>query len=460
VKISIENFKSIRQLHEFEIKPMTILSGVNSSGKSSFIQFLLLMKQSLEKSSTKEVLDLKGEYFQTNSFVDLVNQKNIANDVSFSFSLSPNQFTIPTYLIDFSEFVINGSLSQLNKIIYLTNFEIDLISKEKNASKKFTLKNIHHSEYNLKTNIDIFGDRLMEDNSYNIYVDFVSIFPDKFERYLDLKGDSAKGYHPRVYDVFKMDWIKNGIDSFFENIHYIGPARVKPKESYYEDKGNEKYVGLDGGFTAQIMHDLADEKVASKKLTEENTTFRYEAFNGELLNVINYWLCDYFGVGGKIYAKKENDNFKIFLKDDNDLEINIRHVGYGISQILPIIVQGLLLTKGQTLIIEQPELHLHPKLQSKLYDFLYSLTLKEVKVIVETHSSHFITRMRRRIAEDISNEMDDLINLTFIEHGVFKKLNIDDYAVMDHFPEDFIESYETEISALIQAQMNKRLKNK
>ena len=73
MKISIENFKSIKQVHDFEIKPMTILSGVNSSGKSSFIQFLLLMKQSLEKSSTKEVLDLKGEYFKAKKLKNIYN---------------------------------------------------------------------------------------------------------------------------------------------------------------------------------------------------------------------------------------------------------------------------------------------------------------------------------------------------------------------------------------------------
>ena len=137
----------------------------------------------------------------------------------------------------------------------------------------------------------------------------------------------------------------------------------------------------------------------------------------------------------------------------------MKEVGYGVSQVLPIIVQGLLMKEG-ILIVEQPEIHLHPKLQSLLYDFLYSLTLTGKKVMVETHSSHFITRMRRRIAEDETNQMDDRINLTFIEEGVFRNLELDDYGtVLNYYPADFIEQPAKELDAIIKAQIKKRRKN-
>ena len=97
----------------------------------------------------------------------------------------------------------------------------------------------------------------------------------------------------------------------------------------------------------------------------------------------------------RIYTqKKHGESYAIVLKNDADIETTIKHVGFGISQVLPIIVEGLLMDTDGTLILEQPEIHLHPKVQSLLFDFLYSLVIQGKNVIIETHSDHFITRMR------------------------------------------------------------------
>jgi predicted ATPase len=150
----------------------------------------------------------------------------------------------------------------------------------------------------------------------------------------------------------------------------------------------------------------------------------------------------------------------IFTLNKNGLKVNMKHVGFGISQLLPIVVQGLIMKDDGILIVEQPEVHLHPKIQSSLYDFLYSLTLDGKRVIVETHSSHFITRMRRRIAEDESNEMDDKISLTFIEGNVFRTLEMDDYGtILNYYPQDFLEQPAEEMKAIIEAQIRKRRQN-
>jgi predicted ATPase len=146
-----------------------------------------------------------------------------------------------------------------------------------------------------------------------------------------------------------------------------------------------------------------------------------------------------------------------------DVESTIRHVGFGISQVLPIIVEGLRMRKNGILILEQPEIHLHPKIQSMLFDFIYSLSLTGKKFIIETHSDHFITRMRRRVAEDNSN-LSEKINLVFIEERetehLFHKLNLDDMGTYDYFPNDFVDQSE-DYDAIILAQAKKMMeKNK
>jgi predicted ATPase len=171
-------------------------------------------------------------------------------------------------------------------------------------------------------------------------------------------------------------------------------------------------------------------------------------------------MCDIFKIGVDIYAKKNGDAVSIFLLNDAGIETTIKHVGFGISQILPIVVEGLLMEANGTLILEQPEIHLHPKVQSLLFDFLYSLILQEKNVIIETHSDHFITRMRRRIAESKEEGLVRDVGLTFIDANkgevLFEIIELDDMGTLDYFPDDFIEQSNQELKAIVKAQMKKR----
>jgi predicted ATPase len=81
---------------------------------------------------------------------------------------------------------------------------------------------------------------------------------------------------------------------------------------------------------------------------------------------------------------------------------NIREVGFGLTQMLPIIAQAVLAKPGDTLIIEQPELHLHPRAQAELADLFIAMARNGTRFLIETHSEHLLLRLRRRIAESSS----------------------------------------------------------
>ncbi len=101
------------------------------------------------------------------------------------------------------------------------------------------------------------------------------------------------------------------------------------------------------------------------------------------MDAVRYWLCERLGLCADIYSKKIAESYVSYVKNIAGVESTIRHVGFGVSQILPIIVEGLRLTLGETLVLEQPENHLHPKVQSRLFDFLISL-------IQSIHSAKYI----------------------------------------------------------------------
>ena len=86
--------------------------------------------------------------------------------------------------------------------------------------------------------------------------------------------------------------------------------------------------------------------------------------------------------------------------------VTIADVGFGVSQLLPILVLGIRSDESSLLLLEQPEIHLHPKLQANLADFLLTLAEQGRRLIVETHSDHFINRLRRRIAEDLDRRTE------------------------------------------------------
>ena len=449
MKISIENFKSIRKLHQFEIKPFTVLSGVNNAGKSSLVQLLLLLKQTLELSSDKKVISEVGDYYSINNLSDVFYAKDKKNKISFGLTFNKSEFKdihFPELGVgDYEVEVLIAFLQNTEKIV-VSDFivKINIPKSEKVNILKLNLE--QNGLYNVESDSDLYGKGLTF-KEFTSAIDFVAFYPSSYE--VTINGSVEKR-------LFTFDWLKNSINLIFSNISYVGPARIEPEEGYLIPKAHND-VGKSGQFTSQILKEKAGNPVSYRKLQKKDNGIEYLAANNKLLLAIRYWMCDAFDVADDIYSEKEEDLYRIVLINKNKIKVNIKHVGFGISQLLPIVVQGLIMQKDGILIVEQPEIHLHPKVQSLLFDFLYSLTLDGKKVIVETHSSHFITRMRRRIAEDESNAMDDRINLTFIENNIFRTLNLDDFGKLDYYPKDFIEPTNAELSAIVQAQMKKRM---
>jgi len=143
-------------------------------------------------------------------------------------------------------------------------------------------------------------------------------------------------------------------------------------------------------------------------------------------------------------------------------QVTMADVGFGMSQLLPIIVMGLRSPESSILVFEQPEIHLHPKLQSNLADFMLRLAISGKQVLVETHSDYFIHRLRRRIAEDKSDKLRDQISILFVrpafegKGAVIEPLRVDKYGVIENWPPDFFPESGDEAEAIIRASLEKR----
>jgi predicted ATPase len=460
MKISIQNFKSIDSVNHFDLKPFTILSGTNSSGKSSFIQFLLILKQTLEIDSSKFPLLLDGYYFNANNVTDLVHRKDLANKIKFELVFnkkelikysSHKELNVYEAFDDYDLHIETQFHIDQDKNVYVELFQVVITS---GIRENFIRFSNHLGEFKINTDVGVFNNEIyMNQDQYEVTnIEYSGFIPSTCTL-LDSEFNVFK-IVPELYGI------KSILKDFFENLRYIGPLRVAPKESYHY-RGLESSVGVDGSFVAEVLTEYADSRVNFSKVIQGDGFFEFRTISGSLIEGVKYWLCDVFNLCQDVISKKVGEDYFIYIKSFNEVQSTIRHVGFGISQVLPIIVEGLLMRENQVLLVEQPEVHLHPKVQSGMADFFISLVHCGKKIIVETHSDHLITRVRRRIAEENEQNVAAGISLTFIESInsklIFRNINIDDLGNLDYFPDDFIENQDIELSSIIKAQMKKQL---
>ena len=121
--------------------------------------------------------------------------------------------------------------------------------------------------------------------------------------------------------------------------------------------------------------------------------------------------------------------------------VNVTDTGFGVSQVIPAIIQGHLMPPNSTLILEQPEIHLHPRAQAGIADLLIDLTKKQKRFIVETHSEHIILRLQRRVAEKVISS--DAIRIYYFDlsegGGGIRSIEIDSHGQLLNFPKGFME---------------------
>jgi predicted ATPase len=200
-------------------------------------------------------------------------------------------------------------------------------------------------------------------------------------------------------------------------------------------------------------------------MTFDKTPFDIKFEFCSLEEAIADWL-KYLGVAHTAYSFYNSNlghELRVSLSDggpDHDLT----HVGVGVSQILPILVMSLLAEEDTTLIFEQPDLHLHPKVQSYLADFFLSISLSGKQCIIETHSEHIINRFRYRAAaeDDNINRIIDNLIIYSVENfeglSKFRELKVNEFGVIKDWPKGFFDQSQLESQSIVLAAL-KKIKN-
>jgi predicted ATPase len=243
------------------------------------------------------------------------------------------------------------------------------------------------------------------------------------------------------------------------SVTYLGPLREEPSRRYiYEDEVVE--VGTKGENGAYIF--LADQdKIIAKHYFYDTESDGFKMRKRcRLGEAVTEWL----NLMGITDFRAEPTNEIIYLNLNAEKEgvtrVSIADVGFGVSQIFPVILEGLKMPIRNTLLLEQPEIHLHPNLQMQLADFFVALALSNKGIVVETHSDHIVNRLVRRIVEDGGGAMRDLIGIYFIRKAAdsteFEEVKIDDTRGITNWPPGFFDQTATEQERIILAGLKKR----
>lgn len=251
---------------------------------------------------------------------------------------------------------------------------------------------------------------------------------------------------------------------FSRSVKYLGPLRDEPKPLYplaaYADPTD---VGLRGEMTAAVLNLHRERKIRYiPSSAYEKAPFDPTLVARSFELAVTDWL-KYLGVAEMAHSVdkgKLGHELKVSLTEGGPTH-DLTHVGVGVSQVLPILVMSLLAEADTTLIFEQPELHLHPMVQTRLGDFFLSIVLSGKQCLIETHSEYLINRLRHRAAaEGEGNRVINNLKVYFVEKeggsSNFREVKMNEYGAIPDWPKGFFDQSQFESEAILRAATVKK----
>jgi hypothetical protein len=401
-KLRLTNFKAWQDTGDIFLKPVTMLLGTNSSGKSTLIQSLLLLKQTVQSPDRSIHLNLGGDEIN-----DLFNFGDFENLLQQGAS-APRQFSIG---FSFKA----GSAARVSK----GDFSCSYVQ---NSSGGVTIQ-----DWEVGADTRRFRALRREKGAYSVMVDDEAQPREKGRHLSPERSVSlpAAAITMLGQDGPLLEDLSLSIRRELENIVYLGPLRRKPERDYVWNKSKPGEVGSDG-------HRAIDVLLASALMKGDD--------QNRIIEGVSKWLVR-MKVADKLEVKQlgRSTRYEVVIHRDG-VEANLRDVGIGISQVLPVLTVAYFAPSGSTIMLEEPEIHLHPLAQSTLAELFVEVSReRDVQFIVETHSEHLFRRMQTLIAKQQITLKDAA--MYFVERdgkaARMRPLELDDFGRVKNWPEGF-----------------------
>jgi len=446
-RLSLHNFKAW-SLADVNFAPITGIFGTNSSGKTSLLQFLLMLKLTKEASDRGLALDLGGQSKLINlgTYKDAVHRHEEHRAISWSLDWETGQnLTVANpeasrqeVLFDSNEFGIAAEVQAPDGLIRTKYIDYHLgkdhFTLKPKASEKggFDLSNAGPTQFKFKRTSGRVWQLPGPIKSY--------AFPDQARTYFQNAG-------------FLSD-LESAYEAQMDNIHYLGPLREPPKREYPWGRARPSDVGPRG--------EQAIEAILAATVDHVKRNLKYKSKLIPFQEMIAHWLRE-LGLIHKFRVEEIRAGSNLWQARLQVVakgpEVLLTDVGFGVSQILPVVTLLYYVAEGSTVILEQPEIHLHPLAQAALADLIISVALhRKIQVILESHSEHLLLRLQRRIAEQQLKSTDAALYFCKGEQGEsrLEKLCVDMFGVIQNWPTNFFGDALGEATAAELARLKRK----
>jgi predicted ATPase len=446
--IRLVNFKAWKDSGQIPLAPLTVIVGLNNSGKSSILHGILALKQTAQSQDARPVLVTKG-IIDLNGFRDILHSESDEQS-PFSIELGTDPKSIRVALATGPP-KSPGSPPEVKNLDVADKLEVSFRSGKETRDielerSRLLLGQRRIIECNRSgQSWSWSSDDLSEEISRHTGIDFRSFFPVPA---ISPAGSGAPIVTPEIIQTMQLFALQSQIwTQVFLNTYAIVPLRQRVPWSASEGARTSSELGAGGGNLLAALGSTEKVPLTSKTLVE----------------LVSDWFASKNILKRLRVEGDKATRTRMLLGDEitGPTNINVAAMGEGISQVLPIVARTLSATFagifGPCILVEQPEIHLHPALQADLADLFIEGSRGQRQIIVETHSEHFVLRVRRRIAEGTLDPAT--VSILYVEkRGLESKarpLNINEKGDFSDWPEGFFDQAYQEAMAMAEAAMRK-----
>lgn len=434
-RLRLKNFKAWEDTGDIELAPLTILFGANSSGKSSLHQFLLMLRQTVESPDRRRVLHTGDDRTPVDlgGYASVLRNGNVEAPLAFEFDWRRDQPLTVDYERSRTRF--HGADMEFHAAISATS---DSPPRLRVDSYEYRLTSSDSGD-----TLRLGSARDGDSGDYSVHAEGIELIrtmgrkwpvsaPSQFHAFPD---DLPTRYQ---FLDFAAD-LTLALEEQLLAVNYLGPLRKQPSRTYRWSGVEVSHVGWRGEYTIDAL--LAGQARRYNFAPKQKTTHLQVLVAEWLrtLRVIENFAVTPIGAGRDEYEVR-------VTTPGGSREVLLTDVGFGVSQVLPVIVEAFYSAPGSTVVVEQPEIHLHPSVQAGLADlFLAAISAREnrkprnTQFIIESHSEHLLRRLLRRIAEGVVDPAD--VRCYTVNPGergsTIEALDVDEYGNVRNWPENF-----------------------
>lgn len=457
-ELRIQNFKSWRDTQTLRLAPITVFFGTNSSGKSSIGQLLMMLKQTAESPDRARVLNTGDQQAPVDlgDFRSLIHHHDEALDLAFEIAWKQSA---PIVIDDPKDESIHHRSNSIRfgASIYqppgrpgqlrVRRMSYELLDDDAAPFRAGMEPDAKRSS-RYKLMFDGFSPVRNRGRSWELPA------PGRFYGF----PDEAVAYYQNT--EFLPD-LSLALERTLGSVTYLGPLRVNPERVYRWSGGTPEDVGWEGEYAIEAILAAGDRLY---NYQHRGRTRRLQQVLAEAMRDLG--LIASFEVTEIAKGRAERE-VRIRVRPRGD-EVLITDVGFGISQVLPVLVQSYYAPCGSTILLEQPELHLHPSVQKELADFFIKAAFaredgveRNTQFLIESHSEHFLRRLQRRIAEEKLSP--DHVALYFCESGAIsssiRELEVDLFGDIANWPTEFFGDPLDDIAGQTEARLKRQLQH-